>query len=321
VHDWMEANEVQARGIDVRRFVTFGVIKGFLRRVHRWPIYVDMVTGRDKDDRRSRSNEKARIGDIDEEAEHEDDTRNVSGRPKTAQDARRKDSMLTNATAGTSGGSGQLGYGDSAITLRTTLSTGSLGTSPNFGGGIWRAKSNSPGTGGYMQIAPLTGRNGLTGTSKSPGIQTYQPMPPLSSSLRSTRGLGLISSSHQTNLSSTRGVASSNNSMQASLGGPGQRPPGVHRSSRDGRSRLGARTPGNPSQKEQETALHTSMVGYLDGLHHTDELQVKFKMGWAKLNAHLKKIAGVPDDPRNIPDEKQEAVARGDYGKIAIVLR
>jgi hypothetical protein len=26
------------RGIDVQRFITFGVIKGFLRRVHRWPV-------------------------------------------------------------------------------------------------------------------------------------------------------------------------------------------------------------------------------------------------------------------------------------------
>lgn len=26
------------RGIDVQRFITFGVIKGFLRRIHRWPV-------------------------------------------------------------------------------------------------------------------------------------------------------------------------------------------------------------------------------------------------------------------------------------------
>ena len=28
-------------GIDVRRFVSFGVIKGFLRRVHRWPVLLE----------------------------------------------------------------------------------------------------------------------------------------------------------------------------------------------------------------------------------------------------------------------------------------
>lgn len=37
VHTWIEENAVAERGIDVHRFITFGVIKGFLRRVHRWP--------------------------------------------------------------------------------------------------------------------------------------------------------------------------------------------------------------------------------------------------------------------------------------------
>ncbi|KAG1827127.1 nitrogen permease regulator 2-domain-containing protein [Suillus subaureus] len=38
VLDWMETYNVSELGIDVRRFTSFGVIKGFLRRVHRWPI-------------------------------------------------------------------------------------------------------------------------------------------------------------------------------------------------------------------------------------------------------------------------------------------
>lgn len=37
VYLWMEENDVAKLGIDPRRFVSFGVIKGFLRRVHRWP--------------------------------------------------------------------------------------------------------------------------------------------------------------------------------------------------------------------------------------------------------------------------------------------
>ena len=37
VLEWMEAHNVHELGIDVRRFTSFGVIKGFLRRVHRWP--------------------------------------------------------------------------------------------------------------------------------------------------------------------------------------------------------------------------------------------------------------------------------------------
>ncbi|KAF7338202.1 hypothetical protein MVEN_02045300 [Mycena venus] len=38
VLNWMETYEIHELGIDVRRFVSFGVIKGFLRRVHRWPV-------------------------------------------------------------------------------------------------------------------------------------------------------------------------------------------------------------------------------------------------------------------------------------------
>ncbi|KAK0560949.1 Nitrogen permease regulator 2 [Tilletia horrida] len=42
VSQWMEdlLGEVEAMHLDVRRFVTFGVIKGFVRRVHRFPIYI-----------------------------------------------------------------------------------------------------------------------------------------------------------------------------------------------------------------------------------------------------------------------------------------
>ncbi|PCH37993.1 NPR2-domain-containing protein [Wolfiporia cocos MD-104 SS10] len=38
VREWMVEHDVPSHGIDVRRFTSFGVIKGFLRRVHRWPI-------------------------------------------------------------------------------------------------------------------------------------------------------------------------------------------------------------------------------------------------------------------------------------------
>lgn len=39
VHDWMEQNEVHKLNIDVRRFISFGTIKGFLKRLHCYPIW------------------------------------------------------------------------------------------------------------------------------------------------------------------------------------------------------------------------------------------------------------------------------------------
>ncbi|KAH9035540.1 nitrogen permease regulator 2-domain-containing protein [Lactarius pseudohatsudake] len=40
VFEWMQDHDVRSLGIDVRRFASFGVIKGFLRRIHRWPILI-----------------------------------------------------------------------------------------------------------------------------------------------------------------------------------------------------------------------------------------------------------------------------------------
>jgi hypothetical protein len=38
VTDWMSENEIIEVPVDLRKFVVFGVVKGFLRRVHRYPI-------------------------------------------------------------------------------------------------------------------------------------------------------------------------------------------------------------------------------------------------------------------------------------------
>lgn len=42
LRNWCIENETLLSGVDVRRFITFGVIKGFLYRVHRWT-YVNLA--------------------------------------------------------------------------------------------------------------------------------------------------------------------------------------------------------------------------------------------------------------------------------------
>jgi hypothetical protein len=42
---WITENTNALGGIDVRRFVSFGVIKGFLYRVHRYPILGESANG------------------------------------------------------------------------------------------------------------------------------------------------------------------------------------------------------------------------------------------------------------------------------------
>ena len=45
LRQWIPEHSKSLGGIDVRRFISFGVIKGFLYRVHRYPIYIDPTYG------------------------------------------------------------------------------------------------------------------------------------------------------------------------------------------------------------------------------------------------------------------------------------
>ncbi|TFK55086.1 NPR2-domain-containing protein [Heliocybe sulcata] len=44
VFEWSQEHDVIDQGVDVRRFVSFGVIKGFLRRIHRYPMLIKSTT-------------------------------------------------------------------------------------------------------------------------------------------------------------------------------------------------------------------------------------------------------------------------------------
>lgn len=97
----------------------------------------------------------------------------------------------------------------------------------------------------------------------------------------------------------------------------------------------------NASIAEQEAQIRENLKPYLDGTHHTDEIQVRFKMGWKTLDRFLRKIAEEAEfaswnhDIRGWATgsssgaewseskkrEKAEAMERGDYGKVVIVLR
>lgn len=107
VHTWIEDNEVLSLGIDPRRFVSFGIIKGFLRRVHRWPVMIDRSTPilPQSDHPRRRVEFKAQFGSA----------TTLSTRP------------------GDSGLIMRNGQGDSTFTLRSMDSRTSLGVSPGSG--------------------------------------------------------------------------------------------------------------------------------------------------------------------------------------------
>jgi len=98
VHQWIEENDVLNLQIDPRRFCSFGIIKGFLRRVRRWPVLVDQSLGL---------------------IEPPDQTRR-----KVEFDT------STRLGSGTRAGDSSIRAGDSTFTLRSTESNVSLGVSP-----------------------------------------------------------------------------------------------------------------------------------------------------------------------------------------------
>lgn len=186
VHQWAEKNDVLALGIDPRRFVSFGIIKGFLRRVHRWPILLEKPTP-------TLENPKRRV-----EFEQSSTTRVKSG------------SELTRSNQG----------GDSTFTLRSMSSNPSLGVSP----------SSLP-------------------TRTPPSVTGKSPRRPLA--FTQSRSID----THPSN-SSRR----------------------THGTLRSGALRI---------RDEQNRALEEELIGFLDGAHCEDEIQVKFGMGWAQLERLL----------------------------------
>lgn len=200
VHQWAESEDVINSGIDPRRFVSFGIIKGFLRRVHRWPIILD------------------RGSPLIEQIGH---SRRRVGFDKNT---RSSGATISTRAAGDSGLT-RSGPGDSTFTLRTASSNASLGVSP---------------------------RSELRTSPKSP---LRRPLP----------------------LTTMRG------SLSRSLNSAGETHP-----SNSSRRTLGTlRSGAIKIREERHQVLEESLLEYLDGNHHSDEIQVRFKMGWSQLEKLL----------------------------------
>lgn len=200
VHDWTEQNKIAALGIDPRRFVSFGIIKGFLRRIHRWPILVErgvspLIPNPDAK-RRVGFDKSARIG---------------------------SSLTLSTRTAGDSGLT-RSGPGDSTFTLRSQASNASLGVSP----------------------------------SRTPPSVTRSPRRPVA-------------------FTSMRG------SLPRSLNSAADTHPSMSSKRTLGTLKHGALK----LRDEQTRLLEEDLVKYLDGSHHTDEIQVRFRLGWRELERIL----------------------------------
>ena len=231
VHQWLETNKVSDLGVDPRRFVSFGIIKGFLRRVHRWPILLD----------REKATGSPFLGHGEHRRRVEFDKSTRAG---------------TNTKLGSSVNLREYGKGtESAFTLRSTTSNGSLGL------GI------SPGS-----LVP--GRTPPSALSKSPGNRSALKSGTMLSTITSTT----VFENGQNHKSATATATGAYGRSHASAE--------THGSSKFTRAGMKA-----GALRVRDDVVDAGLLSYLDGRHHADEIQVRFKMGWKQ----LEKVLGLED--------------------------
>ncbi|WWD09207.1 hypothetical protein V865_007329 [Kwoniella europaea PYCC6329] len=267
VHQWIESNEVLSLGIDPRRFVSFGIIKGFLRRVHRWPKMIErtsspLIPVPVDTRRRVGFDESARLG-------------------STTTLGTRGDNRSHGGDSGLSRPGGG-GAGESAFTLRSVGSNTSLGVSP---------------TSRHMYTPPsITGRSPNTGH----GSNNRRNLGFSSSTSASTskhhhqQQQQQLGRSHTTSTSVAESHPST--SSRRAVGGTSvSHSTGTHgdRQGERGAGNSGIRFGLNARQREEAAAIRAAeemeeeLIAYLDGTHHADEIQVRFGMSWSKLEGIL----------------------------------
>lgn len=253
VHQWIEENGVLALGIDPRRFVSFGIIKGFLRRVHRWPIMLERkapLFAYTAHSGRRRVEFKTQFGSA--------TTLSVSTRPGDS-------ALLTRS-----------GPGDSTFTLRSMDSHASASHASHTSLGV--SPSSIPNrTPPSVTRSPSRRPVPLTSTHTDPNMhQHHQYHPQQQHQHQHQQAAHDRHHPGGSNLylkdSYTRSMISAGGETQPSQG------------SRRGHVLRGTAL---RAKEAEERRFEEDLIGYLDGRHHTDEIQVRFGLSWGQLERLL----------------------------------
>ncbi|ODN84327.1 hypothetical protein L202_00301 [Cryptococcus amylolentus CBS 6039] len=260
VHDWIEAHEVLSLGIDPRRFVSFGIIKGFLRRVNRWAKLVER-----REPLIQVPEQRKRVG-FDESARA-----NSSGfhreRPQT---------YLNHSTLGANESALSLkNPGESTFTLRSVGSNASLGVSPSS-----MANFTPP---SIHNRSPRRGPFGAASTAGTNSTHTVHPRSHASHADSQTPSHHSISSRRAIGGSTTNTTLTTSNTASGGL-----HPGGSGFNFRYGMS---TRQREEAHAIKQAEELEEDLIMFLDGSHHADEIQVKFGWSWGQ----LEKILGLDE--------------------------
>ncbi|KAH8833683.1 NPR2-domain-containing protein [Flagelloscypha sp. PMI_526] len=291
VFEWMKEFEVEAMGIDVRRFASFGVIKGFLRRVHRWPVYLPSPTPTHEPMEGSRPSDALRVFSF---------NTNSSSSATTASPSdlflrgRTQSSQGVSPNIATSQLSPVLAAPPSATEARRTAAERVL--EQLRGRDLQRSaslkslagKTGSP----WLYHQPREDREtseGYSTGSTGVEIQVNSPLSPGTGSMLAGRRESLLSFPQQLQTSATLKPIR----------------PRVDRS------------PSAPHIFQQASAkppYPPEFIVMLDGEHHSDELCSKFNIGWPVLEQWLNEAGG--DTKAELGSQR----SRG-FGRIVIIYR
>lgn len=337
VFDWMHEYDTDKHGIDPRRFVSFGVIKGFLRRVHRWPVLL-ASPGQEKNiERRPSSTFRKRGKSLNLTSPPTFPVMSPTGSGVTSPPVLTETSVFfpRNIASTTPPGppsvfssaglrrhgsqsqrdrdKGDRGEGERERTFSTPARRAS--NAKEYLEQFKREKVDSnptPPPGGLMNSASVVMGAINTNIQTSPRTQRYRSrrgsyISPVAGPGAGgvTAGIGLAGLTHST---STIANDYSMNSLDGLPSGTSLTNPSRPRLSRSPSSQNimlpGAQMTGGIGPT---AVVPAELKDLLDGTRHTDELGTKFEVGWPVLEEYLVAIGGGKGD--------------GDFGKIEIIYR
>ncbi|RPD66360.1 NPR2-domain-containing protein [Lentinus tigrinus ALCF2SS1-7] len=302
VRDWMEEYEVHKLNLDVRRFTSFGVIKGFLRRVHRWPVLLS--TPEQAQDRRpSMASLGRKRGKSFASAMTISTTTASPPTTRTDPESLRSRGRVQEAQPTIASAGAEILPASSTPSLPTTLAR----TAP--------ARRASAAESSLEMLRNRDGRKPLQDRAYQTMSRLYGRTETMAQDAAGKQG-DTLSRRMTRNAVSSSPDAFEKRGLSTTVGGMTSDTLDSEQSSGGRSNLLGTARPRIP--RELSTTNHGLLQGpaqfppelltMLDGEHHTDEICTRFEVGWPMLRQWLFAAGGAQEGD-------------DDYGNISIIYR
>ncbi|KAF9052936.1 nitrogen permease regulator 2-domain-containing protein [Panaeolus papilionaceus] len=316
VYEWMKAYDVEAMGIDVRRFTSFGVIKGFLRRVHRYPIYTPPDSSNTISDQLQLQAQNPM--DSAAAAAHA----HVRARGASLSEIGPTDIIPIQLSARLNKQPSMIFQPAMLDTMQLKVPESPLPPALSNNSASQRARRASAAERVLEQLRSRDLQRSGSTTLSSPRNSWIRFQDTSQSSTGSTTTIGIYSpdapiskTTHQSSLTkpvhSTRPEGRRHSLITPIVPPPSPVVPKANltpsRAGRPSRSPSSAQLGHLYLSQTSQPTVPPELISLLDGDHHTDELGVKFEAAWPLLEQWLSMIGGGHGD--------------GDYGRISIICR